>query len=350
MADLYGSLSQALIRSGEFKAASAACRAEVRYRKHDAVGRGKALFQQGRIQSRLGTYSKSLGWLTRARSALATTDVPEAKPIAAAVAAYYAATLTRLGRIADSRRWAQIAAKEATACGDKEALADAYDVMDTVNLVSGQPTGEYWDRALALYEEIGDLAQQVRILANRGVGLQSAGRFSEAMAAYTQAEEIANRVGDSYSAASAAMNEAEIVCDVGSFAEAEELLRGAVRFFRAAADTDLLSVSLMYLGRVLYRSGRFDEALEALGEAQDGFAAIGATPDVGEVQIHRAECFVLRRDARAALARAGMRHGDGRGHRHSPPGLTDPRLRQCAARDAGRSPRVLRGGDRRGAR
>jgi tetratricopeptide (TPR) repeat protein len=108
-------------------------------------------------------------------------------------------------------------------------------------------------------------------------------------------------VGDPYSAASAAMNEAEIVSDVGSFDEAEELLRGAVRFFRAAADTDMLSASLMYLSRVLYRSGRFDEALEALAEAEDGFTAMGATPDVAEVQIRRAECLVLRGDTPAVL-------------------------------------------------
>ena len=316
VADLYHALVEALIASGDFRSASAACATEARYRKDDPVGLGNVLLQQAKIQARLDTYSRALWWLTRSRTVLATTDAPGAKPVAANAAAYYAASLMRLGRGAASKRWAEQAAAEAQACGDQAALAESYDVMDMVNFVSGEPAGRYWDKALAIYEEIGDQKQQVRILSNRGVGLQSEGRFADAMAAYEESGRIAERIGDSYAAAVAMMNEAEIHCDVGLLGEAEGLLRGATRFFRASGDNYMLSGSLQYLGRVLSRSGRVEEALVVLDEAENGFLAMGATPDAAEVQVLRAESHVLLRDPQAALAeldRAGSTDADAGG-------------------------------------
>ena len=63
----------------------------------------------------------------------------------------------------------------------------------------------------------------------------------------------------------------------------------------------MIAGSLQYLGRVLARLGRTDEALVSFQESEECFAEIGAIPDATEVQVLRAECFVLRADARAAL-------------------------------------------------
>ena len=241
-------------------------------------------------------------WLTRARSVLARADDREAKRVAAGAAAYYAASLMRLGRGAASQKWARVAASEAQACGDMAALAEAYDVMDMVNFVSGEPAGSYWDQALESYVAIGRFRRAGTDPRQRGVGLQSEGRFADAMAAYEKSKQIAEQIDDRYSAAVAMMNEAEIYSDLGLLDQAEELLRVAARFFRASGDNYMLAGSLQYLGRVLSRSGRVDEAESALQEAEDGFVAMGATPDAAEVQLVRAECHVLCREPREAMA------------------------------------------------
>src|SRR5262249_2856160 len=91
LADLYGSLTEAFVASGDYRSASEACTAEARYRKGDPVGLGRTMLLQAKIQARLGTYSRTLWWLTRSRSVLAKTDAADARPIAANAASYYAA-------------------------------------------------------------------------------------------------------------------------------------------------------------------------------------------------------------------------------------------------------------------
>ena len=168
---LYNALPDALIASGDFRSASAACAAEVQYRKDDAVGLGKALLQRAKIQARLETCSRALWWLTRARTVLARAEDREAKRVSAGAAAYYAAALMRLGGRGEPEM-ARVAASEAQACGDKAALAEAYDVMDMVNFVSGEPAGSCWTRR-SRSRGIGRFRRAGTDPANQGVGLQA---------------------------------------------------------------------------------------------------------------------------------------------------------------------------------
>jgi len=302
LADLYESLTEALFGSGDFPGAAEACSSVYRHRGKDRVGQGRALMKRANIEARLQTYSRTLWWITRTRSVLADSDAPEAKAIAASAAAYYAAILDRLGRTTESMGWAERAVEEAEASGSRQALAEAYDILDVVNLDLGRPSGTYWDKAIAIFEEVGDLKEQMRLLVNRGVGLQAEGRFDDAMARYGQARQIAEQIGDAYVSALLKMNEAEVHGDRGEFDEAEELLRGSVRYLRAAGDTYMLASSMQYLGRVLGRVGKVEEALRVLNEAEEGFDAVGAAPDAAEVRVLIAECQVLRQEPDAAMS------------------------------------------------
>ena len=299
--DLYRGLSDALIRYGELRAADDASAKELRYRKNDPVEGGRALLKRAKIESRLQTFSRALWWISRSRSVLAGSDDPEAAAVAADAAAFYAVTLNRLGRTTESARWGRRAVEESESSANKRALAESFDLLDSINMELGEPIGDYWDRAFELYGEIGDLSAQERVVANKGVGLQAEGRFDEAMASYERSRTLAEQIGDVYASAISMMNEAEIHSDRGSLDVAEELLEKSVRFLRASGDSYMIAGSLQYLGRVLARLGRTDEALASFDEAEEGFAEIGAIPDATEVQVLRAECHVLRGDARAAL-------------------------------------------------
>jgi tetratricopeptide (TPR) repeat protein len=299
--NLYRGLSDALIRYGELRAADEASSKELRYRKNDPVEGGRALLKRAKIQSRLQTFSRALWWISRSRSVLADSDQPEAGAVAADAAAFYAVTLNRLGRTTESARWGHRAVEEAESSGNQRALAESFDLLDSINMEAGEPIGEYWDRAFEIYGAIGDRSAQERVVANKGVGLQAEGRFDEAMASYERSRELAEQIGDVYASAISMMNEAEIHSDQGSLDVAEGLLEKSVRFLRASGDSYMIAGSLQYLGRVLARLGRTDEALASFEESEQCFADIGAIPDATEVQVLRAECFVLRADPRAAI-------------------------------------------------
>ena len=175
----------------------------------------------------------------------------------------------------ESAKWGQIAVHEATACGDQRALAEAYDVLDTVNMDTGSQTGEYWDQALEIFESLGDVQDQIRILANRGVGHQAAGRLDEAMDCYERSRSMALQIGDEYGAALLTMNEGEIDCDRGLYEQAEAHTREPLRFFRAAGDTYMVAAALTQLGRITVRTGHPDAALTMYGDAERGYEELG---------------------------------------------------------------------------
>ncbi|MEX0985001.1 MAG: adenylate/guanylate cyclase domain-containing protein [Actinomycetota bacterium] len=304
IADLYRAMSESLFRTGELRAATEASAGDLRHRVGDPVESGRALLKRARIQSRLQTFSRALWWISRARTVLAQSDTPEAVSVAADAASLYAVTLNRLGRTREAARWGRRAIEEAEASGNERALAEAYDILDTTNMESGQPTGAYWDRALEIYGRLRDLSAQQVIWGNRGVGLQAEGRFDEAMTAYERSRDISEQIGDAYASAILMMNEAEIHSDRGSLDVAEDLLQRSVRFLRASGDTYMIAGALEYLGRALARLGRTDEALAAFAEAEEGFVSIGPPP-AAEVRVLRAECLALLGDPHGTLEAMG---------------------------------------------
>jgi tetratricopeptide (TPR) repeat protein len=265
------------------------------------MGLGRTFYRRSRIEERLGGYSRALYWATRSRKVLLGADDTEARYLAAEVGAWYANILHGTGRSKQSQRWARVAIEEAEATGNKRALADAYDVLDQLNHKLGLPTGEHWERALAIFEELGDLRAQQRILGNLGAGCYVDSRWDEAMEFNARSHELSERIGDVISGAIDLINMAEIELDRGALDEAEALLRESLRVWRACGYHFFLGGCLDYLGRAVSRLGRFDEALEIYEEAVQAFEQAGAREYVLEVKVRIAECFTFRMDPQPAL-------------------------------------------------
>lgn len=302
LGELFESLCVAHFDGGDFRKASEACSIARHYYAAAPVDQARMLFRRSRIEHRFGRYSRALWWASRARSVLAAAERSDARSLEAEVGAWYASLLQLLGRNAASTTWGRRAVGEAEAAGNLGAVADAYDVLDTVNLMLGKPTGEYWQRALAIFEELEDLAAQQRILGNLGAGSYAQGRWDDAIAFYERSTQMASRIGDVVSAAVDLINMGEIASDRGEFDEAELLFRESLRVWRASEYRFYLAGCLYYLGRVVARSGRFDEAFELYREAEEVFAADGARDFVLEVKARVAECFTFRQEPKAALA------------------------------------------------
>ncbi len=222
------------------------------------------------------------------------------------------------GRWSEAIAWAHKAAAEAAAVGAKESEARAYNVLDLAGVGKGDYSGgEYWLRALGIFEDLGDLVGQSTALSNLGMGSLYEGRWSEALDYVQRCAEVSARAGDVVGETLAADNGAQFLSDHGCYREdAESVLRASARGWKAIGHREFLGLCLNLLGRNCGRTGRFDEALALLSEARGELDFAGAAAEVLDTDAKIAECHALRgssalalEPADEALAGAGSRRG-----------------------------------------
>ena len=178
--------------------------------------------------------------------------------------------------------------------GAREAVAHAYFVLDWAYASLGRyDEAVYSPRALAIYEELGDLHRQGLVLNNMGMFAHFQGRWDEALDLYGRAGEAWAKIG-SWHGSLATLNVGEVLADQGRVDEAEPLLRDALRVARASHSASRVAEVALTLGRLLARTGRFEEAHALFADAPDEYA--------GEAESRRAECLMLEGRAKEALA------------------------------------------------
>ncbi len=174
-------------------------------------------------------------------------------------------------------------------------------VRDVVAIEGGLTgDGEYCERALAIYEELGNLPHQASALVNLGIHAYWEGRWQDAIDLFGRARTIFRTIGSSLGDADSTFNIGEILSQQGRLAEAEQHVREAARLWRAAGHA-YAAVATAELGRIAYRAGRFPEAISLLEQAREEFVKMGADADVRETDIRIAECRLLMGDSGTAL-------------------------------------------------
>ncbi len=269
----------------------------------------------------MGKYSQALAWATRGRRLLEGDDGKEAAGLRSQLDGSYATWLVGAGRWSEAIAWAHKAAAEAAAVGAKESEARAYNVLDLAGVGKGDYSGgEYWLRALGIFEDLGDLVGQSTALSNLGMGSLYEGRWSEALDYVQRCSEVSARAGDVVGETLAADNGAQFLSDRGYYDDAESVLRASARVWKAIGHREFLGLCLNLLGRNCARTGRFDEALALLAEARGELDFAGAAAEVLDTDAKIAECHALRgssalalETADEALAGAGSKQGDASG-------------------------------------
>ena len=181
------------------------------------------------------------------------------------------------GRHRDAIAWARKALAEAERSDDREAMAHAYKIIGWADLDLGRLEDDAdLRRALALYEELGDLVGQGGVLNMLGGAAYFRGRWADALRLYERARDIMRRTGNPVIQAFYVNNIAEILSDQGHLDEAEALLREASTIWRSAGYVSGVAYAASNLGRVAARAGRYDEALTLFEEARAGSHAAGA--------------------------------------------------------------------------
>ncbi|HEU4356467.1 MAG TPA: adenylate/guanylate cyclase domain-containing protein [Actinomycetota bacterium] len=304
IAAVYEAMGHCYDLSGEFRRAVDAYGDARRLYADDPLAEARILHERSRMEDRSGRYSRALGWATRARKRLDGIPGDEALQQLARVDAWYATVLQSAGRLDDAVRWCRHAIAEAESSDEPRALAQAHWVLGWADLVLGRPCGPHLRRALAIYEELGDLVGQAQMCLNLGGGLLLEGQWVEAWDVTQRGRDLYLQVGDHASAMICDLNMAEILTEQGRLAEAEPLLREGVRTHRATGDRYALGVSLIGLARVVARAGRCAEALQLLGEARSELQHVGAQGEALEADALAAECHAFLGAGEEALSLA----------------------------------------------
>lgn len=251
----------------------------------------RVLVKRGWLRERTGEYGKALRILARARSlAAALPESATRQGIEAEAAVWSAAVYFRQGRFHEAERRCREAIRRAEACLALPTIAHACFLLDhSLYFLKSPEAGQYSERALQIYEQLGDLVGQANVLNNIGVTAYEEGRLDDALDAWQRSMEACERAGDSVGAARQRNNIGEVLSDRGQFEEAEALFRRALAVFQDTNYALGLAYARSNLGRVATRRGRMDDAATLLHEALTGFHELGAPMLVDDTNLRIVE-------------------------------------------------------------
>ena len=303
LASLYERSADARYRLGEFDAADHGYVAARRLLDKDPVKAAPLVVKQAMVATRTGAYRRALVRVQRALQSLEDVPGKEASANRARLLVPIAAVKYFQNRRVESIEWCGRAIREAKRGGAKDALAEAYKVLDLAYLENGQiDMATHSSDALAIYEELGDLRNQALILNNLGLIAHDASRWDDSRALYGRGLSIAEQIGDRSLGALMKYNLSEILIDQGRYDEAEPLIREVIRLWRSSGAEGDVAEGQRELARLLARRGDIEGARPLLDAARTYQAQTGKQGEVLRTDARIAEMLLIGGESDEALA------------------------------------------------
>jgi len=173
------------------------------------------------------------------------------------------------GKLQDALNHFQRTFELSNEVGHRVSAAQALGAIGDVLLEEGDLAGAHkmYQQELSTMRETGGKVLYASTLVKVGQALRQQGETDKAHEAYVEALSLQEQLGNKSDAAETRLALAELDCDSGTGAEAEQLSRAAVEAFRtdAYADEEIFAQSM--LSRALLHQGKVDEARTAIAEA-----------------------------------------------------------------------------------
>lgn len=245
----------------------------------------------GSVADRQGEPARALRWYGRAQRAIPPTTDDRRWLAAKADIALYEASIRAMRN--ENERCLEIASNaytDATLAGDARLQALALERMHLAIAYLDQPDADaVGPRALAAYRALGDNSGTARMLANLGVEAYFASDWGTASRYYLEALEVAGRSGNVVQAATAAINNAEILSDQGSWSTAIELFDSALRNYEAVGYSAGIAAANLFAGVAAMRCGEFHDAADRFAVARPQLQALGMIDMLTELEVRELE-------------------------------------------------------------
>jgi tetratricopeptide (TPR) repeat protein len=229
-------------------------------------------------------------------------EVLEAKRATARLRALRATVLSDQFRPRSALKVGLRAVEEAEASGELDALARAYTKIDEAYQILGmRDMAVHEEMALEIFEELGDLSGILLLAINLGVQAYADGRWDDAIALYTKAQDVARQSGNIPGEGAAAANLGEVLISRGQLDEAETLLHEARRVLRGQKVVSFALFAETQLGRLLMERGEHEAAVAALGLVIEEANDIGQDFFAVDASVHLADALTRSGDPMAAL-------------------------------------------------
>jgi tetratricopeptide (TPR) repeat protein len=237
--------------------------------------------KEARIDQRRRKHSQAMRRISRGLHGLESMSDPAAQVARSLLARRYAFSRFNQGMVDEALHWADVAASAAEESLDKDALAQAYEVLNYIYASSGREEPLPYGRlALQAYVELGNLPHQGHCLNNLAAQDVNAGRWDESIANFRRASDLFRRIGDTASEANATYNEAEMLVRQRRHVRAQPLLRDVLRIARAVEDDELVALAQRELARTYAATGDLDQGLALLHDTRARFQALEEQSEV----------------------------------------------------------------------
>ena len=301
-AEVLTDLARVRYEAGSYDKAMASFREAIRLVPEDPVARADLRLELARSYHRMGALSRALRETAFGLKLVEGSSSPEARRATARL------RVVRAGLYADQFR-PRIALKvglraveEAEQSGEMVALARAYTKIDEAYQILGlRDEAVHEERALEIFEELGDLSGISLLAINLGVQAYSDGRWDDAISLYSKAQEVSRRAGNIYDEGAAAANLGEVLISRGQFDEAETVLHEARRVLRGQNMIGFALFAETQLGRLMMERGEHRAAVDALTQVIDEAKRMGQPFFAVDASVHLADALTRSGDPGQAL-------------------------------------------------
>jgi tetratricopeptide (TPR) repeat protein len=303
LAACWESLGAALHRSGELEASVKALTVARQLTGKDPIAQGRLFYRHTRIAEHAARLATAVRWARRALRQLEGLDDREAVVWRARLLARLAYYRIRQGRLTEVEPLCHAAIAEAKSVGELEAQAYASWVLDLALFESGrEDLMGYSQRALDIYERLGNLEEQGNVLNNLGYFAVYRWQWDDALKLFAEAASCRERAGVYTGVGASEVNIGEILLDRGSYEQAASHLRRAHRLWSSIGDRAGAAYASALLGRLAVRDGCNSDGVARLRDAADELGQLGEAGYAEFAESLLAEAEAFAGDAHTALS------------------------------------------------
>ena len=303
LAEVEEELAEIYVERGEMAAADVTLRRALRRVRDTPVRLARLQLKVAGLRETEARFRAAFRWAKQAEGTLEGLDGREVRVIRGQLATRRARLNYRRARYDEAMSSANIAIA-LSGDDDRPTLAEALEYADLCAVELGLPAGKRAEQALAIQEELGDLAAQARVQNTLGMLAYHRGEWPKALEHYAASERADIRCGKLWNAATPAANRAEILADQGRLEEARLALEKAMLTWRGVNAVSMIAFGEYELGRIAARLGDTREAMRRFDASRLHFSELGELTEVVVVDALSAEALSLAGDHEAALALA----------------------------------------------